>query len=247
MEDPALYFNGVSIDCVIIGFDLKELNILLLKWKDQKLPVLPGGFILLDEDMDQAATRILEERTGIKLPFLQQFHTFGHVNRREKDREWEFSSPRNKTMLKLTDFLEDRFITTGYLSLVDMRKCKPAPDPTSEWCAWTPVRKIPELVFDHNDIARKALEQLRTRINHLPIGIAMLPEKFTMKEFQTLYESILHKELDRGNFQKKMLKLGILDRGEKKLSGKAHKAPYLYTFNKEKYNELLENGIGYMS
>ena len=107
-----------------------------------------------------------------------------------------------------------------------------------------------DTMFDRVGLNRRygqALEQLRIRINYLPIGIALLPEKFTMKEFQTLYESILHKDLDRGNFQKKMLKLGILDRGEKKLSGKAHKAPYLYTFNKERYDELLQKGIGYMS
>ena len=93
----------------------------------------------------------------------------------------------------------------------------------------------------------KALEQVRNQINYLPIGISLLPEKFTMKEYQLLYEEILQRKLDRANFQKKMLKLGFLDRHEKKLSGGAHKAPYLYAFNDERYNELLEKGIGYLS
>ena len=81
----------------------------------------------------------------------------------------------------------------------------------------------------------------------MPVGFSLLPEKFTMKEFQTMYEKILGRSLDRGNFQKKMLKLGFLDRHEKQLTGGAHKAPYLYTFNQKRYNELVERGIGYIS
>ncbi len=81
----------------------------------------------------------------------------------------------------------------------------------------------------------------------MPVGISLLPAKFTMKEFQALYEQILDKSLDRGNFQKKMLKLGFLDRHEKQLTGGAHKAPYLYSFNKSRYNDLVEKGIGYIS
>jgi hypothetical protein len=245
--DPAIFFPGISIDCVIIGFDLEELNILLMKWKDQDLFVLPGGFVMLDEDMDQSATRILEQRTGIKLPFLKQFYTFGDVQRREKDMDTEFGSPQGKIFTKMADFLKHRFITTGYLSLVNMQKTIPSPDYMSDHCFWVPVKKLPELVFDHNDIVSKALNQLRTRINYLPVGIALLPDKFTMKEFQTLYERILGKNLDRGNFQKKILKLGILERHEKQLLGQAHKAPYLYSFNRERYDELLEQGIGYMN
>jgi hypothetical protein len=81
----------------------------------------------------------------------------------------------------------------------------------------------------------------------MPVGMSLLPEKFTMKEFQTLYERVLLKPLDRGNFQKKMLKLGFLDRQEKQHTGGAHKAPYLYSFNLKRYNELVEKGIGYIS
>lgn len=247
LDDVSSLLPGVSIDCVVIGFDLNELHILLLRMKGQMLWMLPGGFIHLDEDMDQAATRILEERTGIKLPYLIQFHTFGDVNRREKTEAPALPDRRDARFEKFRAFLEQRFISSGYLSLVDMVGCSPTPDVLSDSCSWIPVNQLPDLIYDHGEIVSKALEQLRSRINYMPVGISMLPEKFTMKQYQTLYEKILSKRLDRGNFQKKMLKLGFLDRREKQRTGGAHKAPYLYSFNKDRYQELVDRGIGYLS
>jgi hypothetical protein len=245
--EPSSYLPGVSIDCVVVGFDLEELYILLLKWKEEDLWMLPGGFVLLDEDMDQAATRILEQRTGIKLPYLAQFHTFGDVNRREKNPLSKVEALQGKLNEDFKAFLKKRFISTGYLSLIDMHNCTPTPDIMSDHCGWKALNQLPALLYDHGEIVKKAMEQLRSRINYMPVGHSLLPEKFTMKEFQTLYELILGKSLDRGNFQKKMLKLEFLDRQEKQLSGGAHKAPYLYSFNEERYNELVEKGIGYIS
>lgn len=245
--DPAKLMPGLSIDCVIIGFDLKDLNILLVKMKDMDFWALPGGFIQQDEDMDLAATRILEERSGISLPYLFQFHTFGNVDRRKNTPIHVFFDNADKKHENFLSWLSQRFISTGYLSLVDMRDSRPMPDLLSESCQWKPLHALPELLFDHNEIVKKALDQIRIQIRHLPIGLALLPEKFTMKDLQALYESILNKELDRGNFQKKMLKLGFLNRLEKQHTGASHKAPYLYSFNKERYNELLDQGIGYMS
>jgi 8-oxo-dGTP diphosphatase len=209
--------------------------------------MLPGGFIHLDEDMDQAATRILEERTGIKLPYLKQFHTFGDVDRNKKSTLPAVDQKSETEYKKMLDFIKKRFISAGYLSLVDIRSCAPTPDAFSDQCTWHPVKKLPQLLYDHKEIVEKAMEQLRSRINYMPVGNSLLPEKFTMKEFQTLYEQILNRSLDRGNFQKKMLKLGFLDRHEKQLTGGAHKAPYLYSFNKKRYNELVKQGIGYIS
>jgi ADP-ribose pyrophosphatase YjhB (NUDIX family) len=245
--NPNNFLPGVSIDCVVIGFDLNQLHILLLKMKDAELWLLPGGFVQKDEDMDSAASRILKERTGIKLPYLKQFHTFGNLNRRENNPVDNSDSPMAVQFKEMLPWLEQRFISTGYLSLVDMRNSKPTPDYLSDSCTWIPLESLPELIYDHNMIVDKALEQIRNQINYLPIGFSLLPEKFTMKEYQVLYEEILKKKLDRANFQKKILKLGFLDRHEKQLKGGAHKAPYLYAFNKDKYNELLEKGIGYLS
>ena len=245
--DTSKLLPGVSIDCVVIGFELKELHILLLKLKEHDIWMLPGGFILLEEDMDQAATRILEQRTALKLPYLAQFHTFGDVSRRENSAFLEMKEIHDMASEEMKAFLEQRFISSGYLSLIDMQNCNPTPDALSDECSWLPVTNLPPLLFDHKQIASKALEQLKSRINYMPVGLSLLPEKFTMKEFQTLYEKILLRELDRGNFQKKMLKLGFLDRHEKQLTGGAHKAPYLYSFNTKRYNELVEKGIGYIS
>jgi len=245
--ETSSFLPGVSIDCVVIGFEQNELHILLLKLKEHDVWMLPGGFIHLNEDMDQAATRILEERTAVKLPYLKQFHTFGNVNRRDNTKLQELTGITEGPYAKFTEFLKQRFISSGYLSLVDMRTCSTTPDSFSDKCTWLPVKQLPQLLYDHDEIVIKAMEQLRSRINYMPIGITLLPEKFTMKEFQTLYEQILNKSLDRGNFQKKMLRLGLLNRHEKQLTGGAHKAPYLYSFNKKRYNELVEKGIGYIS
>ena len=245
--DTSVFLPNVSIDCVVIGVDLKQLQILLLKLKEHDLWMLPGGFIHLDEDMDQAATRILEERTGIKLPYLKQFHTFGDVNRNRETSFPDVKQMPEGEFKKMIAFVKQRFISSGYLSLIDIRSCAPTPDTLSDQCTLKAVKQLPQLLYDHEEIVEKAMEQLRSRINYMPVGNSLLPEKFTMKEFQTLYEQILNKSLDRGNFQKKMLKLGFLDRHEKQLTGGAHKAPYLYSFNKVRYNELVEKGIGYIS
>ncbi len=238
---------GQSIDCVIMGFDQNELKILVLKWKAEgEIWALPGGFVFKEENMDKAAIRVLKERTGIELPFLEQFKTFGNVNRRDVD----ILVKNMKSMgmdSKMVDWFKQRFITTGYLSLVDIQKCDPKPDFSSEMIKWASLEELPHLIFDHNEIVKIALDFIKNRVNYLPIGITLLPEKFTMKSLQNLYESILQKKLDRGNFQRKMLKLNIFIRHEKQLEGGAHKAPYLYSFDEEKYKKLLEQGYGFYS
>ena len=110
----------------------------------------------------------------------------------------------------------------------------------SESIDWYGIHELPDLIYDHREMVEEAIRYVRNQINYLPIGMTLLPEKFTMKELQNLYESILEKKLDRGNFQRKMLKLGIFKRHEKQLDGGAHKAPYLYSFDEEKYQDLLD-------
>ncbi len=238
---------GQSVDCVIMGFDQNKLKILVLKWKAEgNIWALPGGFVYRDENLDKAAIRVLKERTGIELPFLEQFKTFGNTNRREVD----IMLKNMKSMgidSAMVDWFKQRFITTGYLSLVDIQKCDPKPDFSSEMIKWATLEELPDLIFDHNEIVKIALDFIKNRINYLPIGITLLSAKFTMKSLQNLYESILQKKLDRGNFQRKMLKLDIFIRHEKQLEGGAHKAPFLYSFDTEKYKKLLEQGYGFNS
>ncbi len=242
---------GNSIDCVILGYDEQQLKILLLKWKHEDMWCLPGGFIRKDEDMNQAAQRILEMRTGLKSVFLNQFYTFASAKRSKLNTEVQLT--RMDHILKglhgvddrFIDWIKERFITTGYFALVDIRKTSPHPDVLSEKCEWKTISSLPELMMDHNEIIVKALEHLRIQLNYLPIGMSLLPQKFTMRDLQKLYEAFLNTPLERSNFQRKMLKLGIFVRHEKHLTGAANKAPYLYSFDIPKYNELLEKGIGF--
>jgi len=237
--------TGQSIDCVIIGYQNKELNILILNWKGTKVWSLPGGFIQIDEDMNTAAIRILNSRTGLRNIFLDQFYTFGANNRRNNDKV--IQSLKIMSMnTSLAEWMKQRFISTGYFSLVDIEKCIPKPDILSEICDWKPISELPDLIFDHKQIVEKALEHIQKQINYLPILISLLPKKFTMKDLQKLIESILQKKLDRGNFQKKILKMQILNRHEKQMQGKAHKAPFLYSFHKKKYLDHLNKGIGFV-
>ena len=241
------FIPGHSVDCVIIGFERQQLKILVLKLKfKDDLWVLPGGFIFDHEDIDKAAARVLKQRTGLELPYLEQFKTFGNAGRRDsKILTKHLASYGLKG--KITDWFSQRFITTGYVSLVDIEKCNPKADLYDEMIKWVAVEELPHLIFDHNEIVNTAINFVKNQINYLPIGLTLLPKKFTMKQLQSLYEAILGKKLDRGNFQRKMLKLGIFNRHEKQLEGGAHKAPYLYSFDQIKYNKLLENGFGFNS
>jgi 8-oxo-dGTP diphosphatase len=137
----------------------------------------------------------------------------------------------------------DRFVTVGYYALVEYSKVKPKPDWLSDECTWWDIHSIPSLVYDHNEILEKALEVLQLSLNDHPIGYNLLPEKFTMPELQRLYETILDKAIDRRNFQKKLLSLDILVRLEERKTGGAHKAPYLYRFDKRKYDRALKEGL----
>ncbi|WP_298476656.1 NUDIX domain-containing protein [uncultured Maribacter sp.] len=242
---------GNSIDCVVFGYENYQLKTLLLKWKQEDLWSLPGGFIYLDEDLDAAAVRVLKERTGVTSMFLDQFYTFGEKERSKMNSKIisaRFSNYTQQDLFGKNNFVEwidKRFITTGYLALANIEKTLVNPDVFSEKYAWVNVHNLPELLLDHNEIIERALHQLRIQLNYMPIGISLLPEKFTMQDVQKLYEAILQKPLERSNFQRKMLKLDIFKREEKQLTGAANKAPYLYSFNKEKYNELLTRGIGF--
>lgn len=246
MEYPIEKFcPGISVDCVVFGFEEGELKVLLLKWKDLNLWALPGGHIFKDEDIDQASLRVLNQRTGLDNVFLNQFKTFGEVDRIQKEVMKPFL---NASFIppQLKSWFQQRFVTIGYLALLDINEAKITKDELSDDIGWVSIHNLPELVFDHQHIVQAALDELKLQLNYLPIGINLLPKKFTMGELQKLYENILGRTLDRANFQKKILKLDILERLEKKNTGKAHKAPYLYKFAVKKYLDRLNQGIGFV-
>ncbi len=224
-----IFLPHISVDCVIFGFHENSLKVLLLKWKNGPW-CLPGGFVKHVESVDQSAVRILEERTGLEEIFLQQFHAFGDPHR-EKGKKHRGS------------WIGKRFITIGYYALVEYSKVNPHPDMLSSECRWWDVSDVPDLIYDHNAIMIKALTALRLSLNDHPVGYNLLSEKFTMPELQKLYETIIGYPLDRRNFQKRMLSLGILTKLTERKTGGAHKAPYLYRFDKRKYDKAMKQGL----
>lgn len=205
--------------------------------------MLPGGFVGKKEHVDAAAARILKIRTGLDAIFLQQFYTFGQPERSNN----RILVKALKSLTRKFDknhWVLQRFVTVGYYALVEYADVNPHPDELSLACDWHDLDKLPGLLLDHHEIILKALEEMRLKLNYQPIGYNLLPKEFTMKNLQSIYETLLGRKLDRGNFNRKMLSYGILDRKEKQFSGGAHKAPYLYSFNKKKYFKALEGGLG---
>jgi 8-oxo-dGTP diphosphatase len=227
------FLPHISTDCVIFGFHNNELKVLLLKWKDMGTWCLPGGFVKRDESLDDSAMRVLHERTGLENIFLRQFQAFGHPHREKAKRS---VTPVGNTKSWITE----RFITIGYWALVEFSKVTPRPDWLSDECKWWDLRSIPKLIFDHNTIVTTALDALRISLNDHPVGYNLLPEKFTMPDLQRLYETILGTSLDRRNFQKKMLALNVLERLSERKTGGAHKAPFLYRFDRRKYERAVK-------
>jgi len=228
-----IYLPNLSIDCVVFGFHDATLKVLVTKIKDQPQWALPGGYVLKTENLHDAANRILLDRTGAKNIYLQQFRVFGDLNRSE-----DFFNEYEDTLWN-----KQRFISIGFYALVNYSQVNLVIDEISDACEWVSVDDLPEFMMDHRFILDKALLTLRKQLNHKPIGYSLLPEKFTMPELQKLYEIILGKKLNRGNFYRKMLRYDILEKLDESRKGGAHKAPDLYKFDVEKYQNALRNGL----
>lgn len=231
------FIQQLSIDCVIFGYGNRQLKVLVSKLNFKgDFWVLPSGFIWQQESIDQAAQRILAERTGINDIFLEQFRVFGDLQRTNmavvkeiralNKKEFEAASVSDMDL----EWLTKRFISIGYYALVDINKVVPKLMEIDQSIDWYPVHKLPRMVGDHNQQVTKALDSLRLHLDDRLLGFNLLPEKFTMKELQQLYEAVYNRPFRRNNFQKKMLDLEVLERLEKKFTGAANKAPYLYRF-----------------
>jgi 8-oxo-dGTP diphosphatase len=221
------YLPHIAYDSVIFGFSGDKLKILIMEYHNTKLFALPGGFVRVEEDLNDAVRRGLKERTGLDDIYLEQFYTFGDMAR--------FKPEVMKTILQAIDdnvpdnhWLLERFISVAYYALIDYVKVVPRPDAISDSCTWYDVDSLPKLMLDHQKIVDKALQTLRQNLDHKLTNL--LPEKFTMKELQSVYEAILGEKLRRTTFQRKLLASDLLVRHEKQYSGGAHKAPFLYSF-----------------
>lgn len=231
--DTKDFVEHISVDCTIFGFHKGILKILLLKYHDLDLWSLPGGFVFNDEDLREAASRVLYERTHLSNIFLDQFHTFGRIDRTENNVHQILLKNKNIEVPK-DHWIFQRFITVGYCSLIDFTLVDTFPDAFNETCAWFEVDKLPNMAFDHVRVINTGLNHIRKNIDTQVVASNLLPEKFTMKDLQTVYETVLDEKFRRNNFQRKILALDILERLEKFFDGSANKAPYLYRFKNKK-------------
>jgi 8-oxo-dGTP diphosphatase len=218
----------LSVDCVVFGFHEGDIKLLLLEWKNGSVWTLPGGFVRHDDSLDDAAHRVLRDRTGLRHIHLRQFHAFGALGRREATGRRLFT--RNGLDAPRGLWLFKRVVSVGYYALVDFEKARPTADFLTDSCSWHPLRARPALAYDHDAMVTRALEVLQSGLDVPGAGASLLPERFTMPELQQLHEAILGRPLDRRNFQKRMLERGGLERLAERRTGGAHRAPYLYRF-----------------
>jgi 8-oxo-dGTP diphosphatase len=218
---------ALTVDCVVFGFDRQStLKVMLIQRKltpFQGSWALPGGFVRIDESIEAAALRELQEETGLEKLFLEQLYTFGAVDR----------DPR------------ERIVTVAYYALVNLEEyaVKAASDASD--AAWFPINALPTLAFDHDQILLTALNRLKNKVRYEPIGFELLPRKFTLFQLQKLYETILGHELDKRNFRKKMLKMGLLRELDEVQQDVPHRAAKLYEFNEVAYEQLRKQGLNF--
>jgi len=216
----------VAVDCIIFGFDGTQLKALLIKrgFEPEKGKwSLMGGFVGRDENADEAATRVLYQLTGMNNIYMEQLYTFSDV---ERDSAGRVVSIAYFALINIEDYSEQ-------LQLEHEAK-------------WFPLNKIPSLIFDHKKMVLKAKERLRQKVANHPIGFELLPSKFTLPQLQSLYEAIYETELDKRNFSKKMLSLGILNKLNEKEKESSRKGAFYYTFDNNKYNKLQATGVKFI-
>jgi len=215
---------ALTVDCVVFGFDDAELKVLLIerglepfkgKW------ALPGGFVRVDETLDNAARRELEEEAGLADVFLEQLYTFGALER----------DPR------------ERVVSVAYYALVKLAAHNTRAATDAADARWFPISGVPKLAFDHADIYATALARLKGKVRYEPIGFELLPPKFTLSQLQHLYEAILQTPLDKRNFRKKVLGFGLLvPLKETQMAGR-HRPAQLFRFDADKYEKLKRRGL----
>jgi len=217
---------ALTVDCVVFGYDEGELKVLLIQRALEPFKgrwALPGGFVHIDETVDEAARRELAEEAGLQNVFLEQLYTFGAQNR----------DPR------------ERVVSVAYYALVKLsdHRAKAATDAAN--AEWFPISKTPKLAFDHADILATALARLKGKVRYEPIGFELLPPKFTLSELQHLYETVLVTDLDKRNFRKKVLQFGFLVPLMETYMNGRHRPAQLFRFDADKYEKLKKRGFNF--
>ena len=227
----------ISVDCVVFGFDFRQLSVLLVKRQGVEGDAepgkmkLPGSPITDAEDLNHSAYRILRELTGLERIFLKQFAVFSSPERLQppSDLDW---------LRQMSGINVERMVTVAYYSLI---KINGSHLPLSENAQWVNVEEIPQLTFDHNEIIQRAIEQLRHEMLTEPVGFELLPKKFTVTQLQTLHEVLLGQKIDNRNFRKRILKLKYIVPLNEREKGVGHKPAQLYRFDKKLYKQYKRN------
>lgn len=215
----------IAVDCIIFGYDLLEKELKLLLSKRLFEPAkgrwsLAGGFVNSNESLDEAASRILRKLTGLDSVYMKQSYAFGETERDPGD----------------------RVISVTYYALITIRDIN-KDLATQNSVSWCPLSRLPDLIFDHPLMVKRALQDLQSLIKIKPVGFELLPEKFTLVQLQDLYEAIYQKKVDKRNFRKKILSMGILEKLDEKERETSKKGAYYYKFNEETYRRLKQNGF----
>lgn len=217
---------AVTVDCVVFGLDDQDLKVLLIQRDNEPFAgrwALPGGFVKMDETLEESALRELREETGLSKVFLEQLYTFGNPGR----------DPR------------ERVVTVAYYALVKLLDHQVQAATDAREAAWYAVDDLPKLCFDHDTILDTALKRLQGKVRYQPIGFELLPPKFSLTQLQRMYEIILERSLDKRNFRKKVISLDILDELDEVEQDVAHRAARLYRFNERKYRQMAKDGINF--
>lgn len=229
----------ITVDCVIFGYENQKLKVLIPKINFKgDFWALPSGFVNQEDDIDDAAQKVLQFRTGLENIYLEQFSVFGKASRNHTaflDKLIELNADSLQNSENNNDeyqWFTKRFIAIGYYALVDIGKVNPQLSDIDQSIEWHDIGNLPTMILDHQEIVSEALKSLRSHINDKINAFNLLPETFTMKEVQEVYEAVSGKTFVRTNFQKMILQLNVLERLEKKFTGAQNKAPYLYRFRK---------------
>lgn len=218
--------EALSIDCLIFGFRDEKLDVLLIKHAEgisKGRWALPGGWIRYNESIDAAAARLLKSLTGLSDVFLEQFHTFGDVDR----------------------YPGKRVITVAYFALINAENYSLSAGFTASDAKWFQIRELPDLPYDHHKILSMGFQYLKHKVRHEPLGFNLLPKKFTLHDIQRLYEAILETDLDKPNFRRKLLKMNLLVPCDEKQRDVSHRRANFYRFDKRIYKKLKEGGFSF--
>lgn len=218
--------DSITIDCCIFSFEEGEFKVLLVQHGEGIRKGewgLPGGWIEYEEDINDAANRLLENLTSLKDIYLEQVKAFGNPSR----------------------FPLGRVITIGYYALINSENFNIKAGFTASEAKWVKVNEIPDLIYDHNEILEASLNRLRGKVRREPIGFNLLPEKFTLLQLMELYQQILNIEVDKSNFRRKFLKMKLLQDAGDKQEGVSHRAAKLYRFDENIYENLTKKGFNF--